>query len=262
MINIDDRLYDLVDNDEFWVLNMLARRINKDRKCFPSRRSLETQTKLSRERLAKALTGLKAKNLITWWQENKKGNFGKTIYKITTPFISVYVPANQYEIEIDRDTDYRNTGMRNTQNREPDNRNTQNRITEVLSNKEVLIKESINKKEVLVGENKFSNTNTRKQNFKKPSEEEVKKHFIEKGLSEEKAKDLAFRFWNHYECVDWYVGKKKMSRWRNSAALWMNSNENNSNSKTYQNGTSRKHPLQSESRNDTSHIDYSKGFLG
>ena len=122
--------------------------------------------------------------------------------------------------------------------------------------------------------NKNSNNNKRKnvreeetkvlksKNFKKPSIEELEAYFLENGLTPEVANDLAKRFINHYECIDWYVGKKKMSRWRNAAAGWilrMNDFKNNSNSKNYNNG-SKKHIQTTLERDSTEGIDYSKGW--
>ena len=124
MINIDTRLIDQLNGDELAVFIHILKRIGKQNKSFPSRYTLQKETSFGRRRVADAIAGLNEKGIIETKQENKNGNFGKTIYKISTDLAGVFITAKNEEIEekptkngaFDRETGNRTTVNRTTVN--------------------------------------------------------------------------------------------------------------------------------------------------
>ena len=128
MLNIDTRLLNLLNGDEIAVFLHILKRVGKNNKSFPSRYTLQKETAYGRRRISDAIKGLTDKKIIEIKQQNQKGNFGKTIYKIKTDLAGVYISAKNEEIEeksSDNGTSDRDTGNRTTVNRTTVNRTTE-----------------------------------------------------------------------------------------------------------------------------------------
>ena len=52
-----------------------------------------------------------------------------------------------------------------------------------------------------------------------PSIQEIQRHMELKGCHN--CVHESNQFWNYYDSIDWYVGKKKMKRWKSAASRWV-----------------------------------------
>jgi len=96
MINIDTRLLDKVDENEAWLLLQLARRINgKEKLCWPSNKTLCKDTDWNIDKVQRVKKALMEKGLLEIIQRPETSN----IYKITTPYLSIYIKAEDFEFE-------------------------------------------------------------------------------------------------------------------------------------------------------------------
>lgn len=117
MINLDTRLLKKLNGDELSVFCHILKRINKKNESFPSRSLIMKETGYGREKVAKALKGLKEKKVIEYFQKKTDGKFSKTHYKITTKLAGVFLCSDNEVLEVDcRDTDYRSTETTLTEN--------------------------------------------------------------------------------------------------------------------------------------------------
>ncbi len=124
MINLDNRLLDKLTGSELAIFCHILKRISKEKTCFPSRQLLQKETGFGREKVASAIKGLIEKKMLSVDQEkNKKGKFGKTVYKVMTKLAGIYISADGKQL-----TDNSNT--RTTENRATENRATENPHTE------------------------------------------------------------------------------------------------------------------------------------
>lgn len=113
MINVDDRLIDEVlpncGVDAFAVIMVITRYINKDKKTFVGIKKIREKTHLSRERAYKAIAKLIDGGYLERWQENEKGNFGKIYYRISTSYLKIFVSAEGFQLEEEKEPQYDNT---------------------------------------------------------------------------------------------------------------------------------------------------------
>lgn len=100
MLNIDTRILKDVDQNEFWLLMHLTKRLNSKRECWPSNKSLCSECDWHIEKLQKVKKSLVEKNLLTVIERrHPEGGLGSNIYRINTKLISVFVEADSFELE-------------------------------------------------------------------------------------------------------------------------------------------------------------------
>jgi hypothetical protein len=96
MLNIDTRLLAQVDENEFWMLCHLAKRVNgKGRICWPANKTLCRDTGWHIEKLQRVKSALAEKGFIEVTQRPDKTN----LYKINTQKISVFINLEDVEFE-------------------------------------------------------------------------------------------------------------------------------------------------------------------
>lgn len=84
--------------------------------------------------------------------------------------------------------------------------------------------------------------NLKREAFKPPSENDcfnyLGQYVTEKRLdwSDEKINQVASRFFNYYETVDWFRGKVKIKNWHSAMRNWVGNNDKFENSNTNKNG--------------------------
>jgi len=153
MLNIHTDLISIqtIDENEFWLLMHIAKRIDANRACFPSNYTLRNDTGFGKEKLHKVKTALIAKGFMGSEMQMQEGRFTSNLYTIKTPFISCFVNLKDLgQLKEDtadiiekpkRTTVSRKSVHRKTGDREPDHK--------VLTSMEVLISEEvlINEKE-------------------------------------------------------------------------------------------------------------------
>ena len=92
MLNINEKIFEVVDDKEYWVLCHICKRIGKNLNCFPTLSTLRSDTNYGKNKLAETVKSLSEKGLIKRKQRHKKsGEFSSNIYTLTNDFISVYV---------------------------------------------------------------------------------------------------------------------------------------------------------------------------
>lgn len=100
MINVDDRILNktLVDANEYWLLCHIAKRLNKNRICWPSNKMLCMDTGWSMEKLQKVKKKLVDKGFVKVIERHNKGT-GQTTnaYKVVTSLIGIYINLEDLE---------------------------------------------------------------------------------------------------------------------------------------------------------------------
>lgn len=97
MVNIDSRLISEVDANELFLLVSLANRMNEQKTCFPSNKTLCTDLKWSKEKLQAVKKSLAAKGFLGIEPRHKPNDPGQTsnIYRILTPQVGNYSPGGK-----------------------------------------------------------------------------------------------------------------------------------------------------------------------
>lgn len=95
MVNIDSRLLPYVDCNEMWFLLQLAKRINSNRMCWPSNKTLCEDTGWHIEKIQRVKKRLIDKRLIKVEVRNDNSN----IYRIGTRYISFFINSENVEFE-------------------------------------------------------------------------------------------------------------------------------------------------------------------
>lgn len=95
MINIDDRLFEVVDQNEYWLLSHITSRLNKKMFCFPSNKTLMNDTGWAEEKLQKVKKSLVEKGLLGVEKWFTDGVQTSNRYVVKTPWIGVYVGADK-----------------------------------------------------------------------------------------------------------------------------------------------------------------------
>lgn len=134
MINIDTRLLDQVSSDQFWLLCHIIKRADNNNACYPSNKTLCSDTGWNIKKLQKIKTELIDGGLLivssrVRKEDNKQGS---NWYSIRTDLMGIYVPAKRLDVLL-QDTLKSDTL--------PGNRvapPTPKRDNEVLTNSEVL----------------------------------------------------------------------------------------------------------------------------
>lgn len=93
MINVDDRLLELVNDKEYWLLTKIAKRIGSNSDAWPSLSTLSGDTGYSKPTVIKVINSLIEKGLIS--KESRKrrdGSNTSNIYRILTRYIYPYNP--------------------------------------------------------------------------------------------------------------------------------------------------------------------------
>lgn len=102
MINVDDRLVKeelpKIGVDAFAVLMVITSHINNARRAWPGIERIRELTKLSKERAYNAVKTLIEAGHIERTQENIHGEWGKVVYRVTSTYLGVYVPASHIEL--------------------------------------------------------------------------------------------------------------------------------------------------------------------
>lgn len=117
MINLHSNILEKLNGNELAVFCHILKRVGKTNKSFPKKFLLQQETGFSRERVEKAIKGLKAKNIISIKQKKEKGKFSHTIYEIITKDAGVFINAAGEQLYEYRDTENRSTENRGTENR-------------------------------------------------------------------------------------------------------------------------------------------------
>ena len=102
-------------------------------------------------------------------------------------------------------------------------------------------------------------TTPKKQNFVKPTLEEVKNYYLEK--KQVNAEQKAQRFVDYYESVGWKVGKNPMKDWKAAVRTWI-SKDNQNNFSSNQGFSHANHqPTFAPTQQQSSHENYSNNLM-
>lgn len=102
-------------------------------------------------------------------------------------------------------------------------------------------------------------TTPKKQNFVKPTLEEVKNYYLEK--KQVNAEQKAQRFVDYYESVGWKVGKNPMKDWKAAVRTWI-SKDNQNNFSSNQGFSHANHqPTFAPTQQQSSHETYSNNLM-
>ena len=102
-------------------------------------------------------------------------------------------------------------------------------------------------------------TTPKKQNFVKPTLEEVKNYYLEK--KQVNAEQKAQRFVDYYESVGWKVGKNPMKDWKAAVRTWI-SKDNQNNFSSNQGFSHANHqPANNQNQPVASHVSYGKNLM-
>lgn len=95
MINIDSRIISTIDANELFLLVNLANRMNQDKTCFPSNKTICNDLKWSKEKLQQVKKRLVEKGILKIDFRHKDSGPGQTsnLYRILTPQVGNYTPG-------------------------------------------------------------------------------------------------------------------------------------------------------------------------
>jgi hypothetical protein len=97
MLNIDTRILDQVDQNEFWLLSHLVKRLNKNSECWPSNRILCRDTGWQIDKLQRVKTSLSKKGIIEIKERrHPEGGNGSNAYIVKTDLIGVYISVKEF----------------------------------------------------------------------------------------------------------------------------------------------------------------------
>ena len=85
--------------DAVAVLLCITSHINPKRQAWPGSERLKKMTGLSRERTYKAIQKLIELKYISRYQENKDGEWGRVVYRVTSGYLTIFVNPSAYELE-------------------------------------------------------------------------------------------------------------------------------------------------------------------
>ncbi|MCB0583700.1 MAG: helix-turn-helix domain-containing protein, partial [Phaeodactylibacter sp.] len=102
MINVDDRLIrkelKKIGVDAFAVLLCITSHLGKSSTAWPGIARLREMTGLSKEKAYAAIRKLIECGMVERKQENEKGVWGKVVYRVTTEYLNIYVPASAFAL--------------------------------------------------------------------------------------------------------------------------------------------------------------------
>ena len=121
MINLDNRLLELLNGNELAVFIHIIKRVDVKKVAYPSIELLRKETGFGQARIYQAINSLIKKKILKRKQVNSKGKFTKTTYKILTDLAGVYVGVKGKEFSLDsEEKPYRNLPhTENTHTRKP-----------------------------------------------------------------------------------------------------------------------------------------------
>lgn len=97
MLNIDDRLLAKVNENEFWLLCHITKRLNKQNNCWPSNDTLLNDCRWNIKTLQAAKKSLIKKGLLEVKSRiHPDGRQGANQYVVNTELIGVFVPAKEF----------------------------------------------------------------------------------------------------------------------------------------------------------------------
>ncbi len=223
MINLDDRIFEDVKKPEhMWLLLHIARRIGKNRDCWPKNFTLAKDCNWSENTVQKYKKQLKELGLLTIEKRFVNNKQAANSYLVNTPDIKLYIPINQIPTQ---DVGTQDVGTQSVGTQDLGNRSI-NKI-EVLINKNNSyigqIKDLHREREELksqLRELTEKQPKPKRKRFSPPTIEQITEHFKEKGSG----KNEAEKFFNFYESNGWKVGKNKMANWKAAATNWVKRN--------------------------------------
>lgn len=104
MLNIDTRILDDVTADQYWLLSHILKRADADLACYPSNKTLCTDTGWEIKKLQKIKAELIEKGLLVVRPRKNKDAQTSNEYKIQTDLIGIYVPAKRIHLSLEADT--------------------------------------------------------------------------------------------------------------------------------------------------------------
>jgi hypothetical protein len=93
MVNVDERILAKIDEAEYWLLSHLLKRFNRNGECWPSNKSILSDTGWDIKKLNRVKTSLVEKGLLSITPRIENGRPMSNIYRIETDLMGVYVPA-------------------------------------------------------------------------------------------------------------------------------------------------------------------------
>jgi len=223
MINLDDRIFEDVKKPEhMWLLLHIARRIGKNRDCWPKNFTLAKDCNWSENTVQKYKKQLKELGLLTIEKRFVNNKQAANSYLVNTPDIKLYIPINQIPTQ---DLGTQDVGTQSVGTQDLGNRSI-NKI-EVLINKNNSyigqIKDLQRERENLkaqLRELTEKQPKPKRKRFSPPSIEQITEHFTQKGSDQAEAEN----FFNFYESNGWKVGKNKMVNWKAAGTNWVKRN--------------------------------------
>lgn len=121
MLNIHTHLLDLIKQkkittDEFIILLLIAKRVNKKNQCFPSIKLLQEESTFGRDKVQKCIVDLDKKGFIKKSQRKVEGKFSSNFYTIKTNLIGVYINCQNEELEEEPTTGIQGSEIQATEN--------------------------------------------------------------------------------------------------------------------------------------------------
>jgi len=101
MLNIHTKIFEVCDQDEFWLMCHIAKRIGSNMACFPSNKTLCKDTKWGMTKMQAVKKSCVSKGLISMSERKNDNGQTSNLYKITNSFLSVYVNFEGKELEQD-----------------------------------------------------------------------------------------------------------------------------------------------------------------
>lgn len=142
MLNIDTRLLNEVNENELWLLCHIAKRIGKNRTCWPSNKRLCDETGWSINKLQKVKTALIKKGLVKVIPRvTNDGGQHSNAYQVTSGHIGFYISLAEVDpLQDEDDTHDSNEGTPTPQSELfpiPQDSATEVLTTEVLTNEDI-----------------------------------------------------------------------------------------------------------------------------
>jgi hypothetical protein len=95
IINVKFELLDRVDASEFWLLSHIVKRLNKEMFCFPSNKTLLSDTGWHIDKLQKVKKSLVEKGFLSIEERFNADRRTSNTYYVTTDLIGVFVGADR-----------------------------------------------------------------------------------------------------------------------------------------------------------------------
>ena len=121
MLNIHTHLLDLIKQkkittDEFIILLLISKRVNKKKQCFPSIKLLQEESTFGRDKVQKCIVDLDKKGFIKKSQRKVEGKFSSNFYTIKTNLIGIYINCQGQELEEEPSTENQGSEIQSTEN--------------------------------------------------------------------------------------------------------------------------------------------------